>query len=275
MKTIAHISDPHFGTESARVLAGMIADFEGASLIAISGDLTQRARSDQFRAARAFLDRLPCPHLVVPGNHDVPLYNLARRFFDPLGRYREEITSDLAPTYIDDIIAVAGIATAHGVTIKSGKITSEQIERATSSLASAATQWKVIVAHHPFFGPERAQSDLVDGAGPALDAFREAGVHLILTGHLHISFSDDSAMRDVEHRIVAVHAGTCISSRTRGEPNSYNRITFDRDEVTVQVRTWNGSRFEDGSSKTYRRGRWTPEIEKVAVHEVESAPPAV
>lgn len=83
---------------------------------------------------------------------------------------------------------------------------------------------------------------------------------MILTGHLHISFSDD-AMRDEAHRMIAVHAGTCTSTRTRGEPNNYNRITFDGDEVTVLVRMWNGTAFVDGDHKIYRRG--TREIKKV------------
>ena len=76
---------------------------------------------------------------------------------------------------------------------------------------------------------------------------------MILTGHLHVSFSDDAAKRDESHRIISVHAGTCISTRTRGEPNNYNRITFDGDEVTVLVRAWDGTAFIDGDSKTYRR----------------------
>jgi hypothetical protein len=101
-----------------------------------------------------------------------------------------------------------------------------------------------------------------------ISAFRKAGVHMILTGHLHVSFSEDVAVRDAEHRLISVHAGTCISSRTRGEPNSYNRITVDGDEVTVMVRAWNGSRFVDGNHKTYRRGSRTPELEKVPAHEV-------
>ncbi|MBA2541703.1 MAG: metallophosphoesterase [Deltaproteobacteria bacterium] len=255
MTAIAHISDPHFGTENPAVLDALLGDLKGLrpSLVALSGDLTQRARTAQFRAARAFLDELQTPYLVVPGNHDVPLYNVVRRFFDPLGSYRNEITDDLAPTFNDDKLAVAGISTAHGFTAKGGRITSEQIGAATTSLATANGKWKVIVAHHPFVGPERAQGDIVDGAEPALVAFRTAGVHMILTGHLHVSFTDDAAMRDEGHRIINVHAGTCMSTRTREEPNNYNRILFDGDEVTVLVRMWNGTAFVDGDHKVYRR----------------------
>jgi len=259
MKVVAHISDPHFGTEDPRVLAGLVADLDGRtaplpSLVALSGDLTQRARTEQFRASRAFLDALPCPYLVVPGNHDVPLYNVLRRFLDPLGGYRAAITDDLAPTYQDDEIAVVGIATAHGFTRKSGRVSATQLAAASTAFRAADSRWKILVAHHPFVGPEVAKDDLVEDADAALAAFRSAGVNVMLTGHLHISFSDDAAMRDDEHRIVAVHAGTCTSTRTRGEPNNYNRITFDGDQVTVLVRAWDGHAFVDGDEKSYRRG---------------------
>lgn len=271
MKIIAHISDPHFGTEDRGVLAGLLDELHGRtgpapSLVAVSGDLTQRARSSQFRAARAFLDRLPCPYIVVPGNHDVPLYNVFSRFANPLGAYRDEITKVLAPTYSDDTLAVAGIATAHGMTIKDGKVSREQIDLAVDFLDDYPAHWKIVVAHHPFFGPDVAEDDLVDAAGTGLAAFRLAGVHMILSGHLHISFTGESAMRDEDHRIISVHAGTCISKRTRGEPNNYNRICFEGDEVTIVVRTWDGSQFVDADSKTYRRPTLrsaTQEIRKV------------
>ncbi len=270
MKVIAHLSDPHFGTQSPAIADALLAEIDGGtgprtSLVALSGDLTQRAKRPQFREARAFLDQLPCPHLVVPGNHDVPMYNVIERLTDPLGRYREHITDDLSPTYTDDTLAVAGIATAHGRTIKDGRITRAQIEAAREYFANnGRSQWKIVVAHHPFHGPDVADSDLADGATDALVAFRSAGVHLILTGHLHLAYSGESAMRDEDHRIISVHAGTCMSSRTRGEPNNYNRITFDKDQVTIQLRVWDGTKFIAGHAKTYQRSGATRELRKIA-----------
>ncbi len=263
MKVIAHISDPHFGTEDRAIANALRAELDDVSLVAVSGDLTQRAKRSQFAAARAYLDSLPCSYIVVPGNHDVPLYDVFARFGDPLGRYTDGITTDLAPTYTDDTLAVAGIATAHGMTIKDGRITAKQIADARDYFANVRSQWKVVVAHHPLDGPDVAESDLSDGAAPALAAFRAVGVHLILTGHLHVAYSGESAMRDEEHRIVSVHAGTCMSTRTRGEPNNYNRITFDGDEVTIELRAWDGTRFVEDNSKTYRRSGATRELRKV------------
>ncbi len=273
MTTIAHISDLHFGTEDPAIAAALLAELDGTSvpiptLVAISGDLTQRAKQGELTLARAFLDRLCVPYVVVPGNHDIPLYNLYARLTDGLRRYRTLITSDLTPSYSDDVIAVAGVSTPHGFTFKEGRISPAQAAAACAQLVGGHRRWKIVVAHHPLVVPEGADDrDRVEGADAALIAFRRAGVNLILTGHLHAAFTTDAAMRSEDHRIIKVHAGTCVSTRTRGEPNSYNRLTFDGDDVSIQVRVWQQSRFVDGAEKAYRRapaGSGSPVVEKLS-----------
>lgn len=259
MRTIAHISDLHFGTEDDAVTEALAAELAGATrpapaLVAISGDLTQRARPRQFQQARAFLDALQVPYLVVPGNHDVPSYNVFERLAHPLGRYCRWISDDLAPLYADDELAVVGVTTAHGLTIKDGRITREAIDRACTQLAAHPAAWKVVVAHHPLLVPDGGDaSDLADNAQEAIDAFRAAGVDVVLGGHLHLASSDDSSFRDRPRRIVAVTAGTAISTRLRGQPNSYNVLTFDHDELVVLGRVWDGHELVDGDTKRYRR----------------------
>lgn len=257
MRTIAHISDLHFGTEDDAVTEALTAALRGPeapSLVAISGDLTQRARPHELRRARAFLDGLLTPYVVVPGNHDVPMFNVFERLAHPLRRYCRAITDDLSPLYADDELAVVGVTTAHGFTVKGGRITSEAIDRACTQLAVHEAAWKVVVAHHPFLIPEGGKSsDLVDNAQEAIDAFRAVGVDLLLGGHLHLAYSDDVAFRDRARRIVAVAAGTAISTRLRGHPNSYNHLAFDGDDVTVTNRVWDGSAFVEGDVKRYRR----------------------
>src|SRR5687767_83793 len=128
MTTIAHLSDLHFGRHDP-VLADVLVTQLGKTrpdLIVISGDLTQRARRSQFAAARDFLRRLPGPVLIVPGNHDVPLYDVMRRFLQPLGRYRRYICADLEPFFCDSQIAVLGINTARSATFSNGRISYEQ-----------------------------------------------------------------------------------------------------------------------------------------------------
>ncbi|HEU0031476.1 MAG TPA: metallophosphoesterase family protein [Kofleriaceae bacterium] len=260
MKTLVQISDPHFGTEDRRVLAGLLRDLEGVTaprpdVLAISGDLTQRARVSQFQAARAFLDRLDLPFVVVPGNHDVPLYNMFNRLFRPLDRYKQYITDDLAPTYFDNELAVIGIDTAHGFTIKDGRVTDAHTTQICAQLGSHHTRWRVLVAHHPFVMPLGAKErDLVNGAHDAVKKLEACGIDVILTGHMHVPYTTDAAGYAAgEGEVIAVHAGTCLSTRLRGEPNGYNRLEFAGEQLTIVHRIWDGEQFVDGPSNVYQR----------------------
>ncbi|HSQ20225.1 MAG TPA: metallophosphoesterase, partial [Blastocatellia bacterium] len=114
MRTLVHLSDIHFGRLDEAIIEPLIQTINNIKpdVVAISGDLTQRARSHQFKAARAFLDALPKPQIVVPGNHDIPMHNLLYRFAQPLDKYRRYITDDLRPLYSDEEIVVVGVNTA-------------------------------------------------------------------------------------------------------------------------------------------------------------------
>ncbi|HUQ03276.1 MAG TPA: metallophosphoesterase [Kofleriaceae bacterium] len=265
MKLVAHISDPHFGSERPAIAAALLADLNGhtaplPSLVVVSGDLTQRAKEQQFHAARAFLDALTPPYVVVPGNHDIPLFDVWNRFLHPLDRYRTIVTDDFMPYHVDDELVAVGLNTAHSFTLKDGRITTEQARAAAAVFAAHPDRFKILVCHHPFIVPaSRPARERVDGADDALPILHDAGVEVFCTGHLHTAFaSDTGGFRDDTREILAVHAGTCISSRTRGEPNGYNHLRLDGDELTIIHRLWNGVVFVDGSHKTYRRdrGRW-------------------
>ena len=260
MRTIAHISDLHFGREDPVVAAALLAELDGTtaplpSLVAISGDLTQRARPDQLCAARDFLDLLPVPTVVVPGNHDVPLYDLFARFLRPLGRYRRYVGQPLMPIHVDDEMAVIGVTTAHGFTFKGGRITRATVDAIRATLAPIDVGWKILVAHHPFVLPkDGGAADRVVGGEQAMPLLEEAGVEIILTGHLHVAFSSDpTAFRSDDRAIIQVHAGTSMSVRRRGEPNGYNLVTIDGDDVEIAHRVWDSDRFVTGSTKSYRR----------------------
>jgi len=266
MRTIAHLSDLHFGAEDPVVAEALLEELDGRaapvpSLVAISGDLTQRAREPEFLACRAWLDRLPGPYLVVPGNHDVPLFDVVSRFLHPLQRYQQLITPDLMPRHVDDELSVIGVNTAHSFTVKDGRITHEETAAVAAWLAAQGDRYKILVAHHPFVVPPGVKhADRVDGAEAAVPVLEDAGLELILSGHLHVAYLGDTAMfRSQDRAIVAVHAGTCMSTRRRGEPNGYNRLSIDGDELRVLHRVWNGGfRFVDGAAKLYRResGHW-------------------
>ena len=136
MRTVVQLSDLHFGTTIAATLDPLIELLWtlAPDLVIVSGDLTQRAKTAQFIEARAYLDRMPRPRLVIPGNHDVPVYDIARRFLSPLGRYRTHITDDLSPVFLDDEIVVLGINTARSLTFKGGGISAQQLAATTAYL---------------------------------------------------------------------------------------------------------------------------------------------
>ena len=151
MRTVVQISDLHFGRIDPR-LPGPLADTIrriAPDVVVVSGDLTQRARRAQFREAAEYLATLPKPQIVIPGNHDVPLYDVARRFLAPLTRFRRYIADEAFPTYIDDEIAVVGVNTARSLTFKGGRINARQaaeIQRRFDGLPERVT--RIVVTHH-------------------------------------------------------------------------------------------------------------------------------
>ena len=259
MRSIAHISDLHFGRIDPPVADALAEDLrrEPPSLLVISGDFTQRARAGQYALAAAYRKRLPMPQIVVPGNHDIPKFNLFRRFFSPLDGYIEHISADLTPVFQDQEMFVLGVNTARSFTHKSGWFEKEQLAGICDRFRLVPEGlMKVLVTHHPFIpSPHDRRGDILRGAGRALGLLEQCGVDLLLAGHLHRAYHGDVRSHHVSARrsVLSIQAGTATSTRRRHEPNSYNWITLGRDSVTVEVRTWNGRAFEASQASRYRR----------------------
>jgi 3',5'-cyclic AMP phosphodiesterase CpdA len=244
VKTIVHLSDLHFGRVDEAVRIGLEAAVTQAApdLVVVSGDLTQRARVTEFLQARRFLDSLPAPTIVVPGNHDVPLYDVFRRFLRPLTRYRRIVSDDLEPFYVDAEIAVAGINTARSSTFKNGRINERQLVRMTERFAALAPEiTRIVVVHHPFgHAGTKNERDIVGRAGLAFDAFSKSRIDMILAGHLHAAHASPSSERyDIDgYAALLIQAGTATSTRRRGEANSFNVIRIERPHAELDCRTW-------------------------------------
>jgi 3',5'-cyclic AMP phosphodiesterase CpdA len=243
-RTIVHLSDLHFGRVDERLLkplAALVAKLQ-PDLVAISGDLTQRAKPEQFAAARAWLDTLPAPKVVVPGNHDVPLYRVWERLASPLGNFRKFIDGDLEPEFVDEEIAVIGINSARALTFKGGRVNVAQLERLRARLQPLpASLTKIVVTHHPFTLPAGAnEDDIVGRASLAMEVFHELGVDLLLSGHMHSSLASNTAERyPIEgYAALVVQAGTATSMRGRGERNSFNVLRIDGEQVEVERHGW-------------------------------------
>jgi 3',5'-cyclic AMP phosphodiesterase CpdA len=244
MRTLAHLSDLHFGRVDPALLAPLALAVKQArpDVVVVSGDFTQRARNAQFEAAAEWIRGLPHPQILVPGNHDIPLYDVARRFLSPLARFRRHVQDDPFPWYADDEIAVIGINTARSLTFKGGRINREQVDevaRRFRGLPDAIT--RVVVSHHPFDLPESAEDrDLVGRASMAMEAFAGCGVDLFLSGHLHLSHAASTAARYAIDGFAALvfQAGTASSTRGRGEANAFNLVHVGATDMSLETMAW-------------------------------------
>jgi 3',5'-cyclic AMP phosphodiesterase CpdA len=261
LRRIAHLSDLHFGRTDPDVVRGACEAVTRLKpdLVVVSGDLTQRARSHQFRAARAFLDRLPKPQIVVPGNHDIPLWNFWARTFSPLKKYRRIVTGNLSPFFADSEIAVLGLNTARSLTIKDGRINRHQIDLAVARFSTGEPHCvRILVTHHPFDQPEKGDAgDIVGRAVMAMGAIGER-VDLILSGHLHLGRSGSSATRYPGSGALIVLAGTATSTRVRGgEPNAFNLLEIDGDKLALKRFEWAApsATFRAAAQQNFTRDR--------------------
>jgi 3',5'-cyclic AMP phosphodiesterase CpdA len=243
-RTVLHLSDLHFGKVDSHVIEPLVATISSLrpDVIAVSGDLTQRAKPSEFEQARAFLDRLTAPLIVVPGNHDVPLLNPYTRFVQGFSRFHRHITADPTPEFVDDEIAVVGINTARSLTWKWGRVNRAQMTRVRDRLfALPAHIVRIVVMHHPFELPEGVSKlELVGRARMGMDKLAECGADILLSGHLHAAHVCDTVRRYniYGHSALVVQAGTATSSRQRGEQNSFNCLRIGAAETTIESWTW-------------------------------------
>jgi 3',5'-cyclic AMP phosphodiesterase CpdA len=268
MKRLAHISDLHFGRTDRNVVTALaqdLAEFR-PDLCIVTGDLTQRARPEQFEEAREFLEGLPFPRLVVPGNHDIaPLWRPIARLTDPYELYRRYFSQELDSLYVDDELLVMGLNTVHPLRWKEGRVTPEQIAWVESCVLRYPNRFHVVAAHHPIADiADRPLRHRIRGVRALYTAIDRAGVDLLLTGHLHVSYNGPAAQRLGRDRsLLLAQASTATSTRLRGHPNAYNRILVDAGHVVVDLRSWDGEQFQSGTLGGYRltNGRWQTELD--------------
>jgi 3',5'-cyclic AMP phosphodiesterase CpdA len=243
VRLVVHLSDIHTGRLDRNVVEALAPTIRAVHphLVVLSGDLTQRATVPQFLEARAFLDALEAPALVIPGNHDVPLWNVAARFFGPLERYKRYITTDLAPVFQDDEMVVAGVNTARSLTWGEGRISAHQVDGILARLNGVPRgATRIVVTHHPFDLPPGVHDKRLLGRAPmAMAKLAAAGADLFLSGHLHQSHVSHSAerYRIAGHSALIVQAGT-VSMRGRGEDPSFNVLRLDRDRLALGRFVW-------------------------------------
>lgn len=245
MTRILQFSDTHFGTERKPVVEAALdlARSLAPDLVVISGDITQRARRGQFAAARKFIERLSLPVLAVPGNHDIPLYNVFARALNPYGNYKRALGAVLEPVFENAGLLAIGVNTTRPRRHKDGEISDTQIARVAQRLRQARPgQLRVVVAHHPVRAKvESDRHNLLFGRERALAAWAQAGIDLILGGHIHLPYVLPASADPALAAGWVVQAGTTCSRRVRGSiPNSVNLITREPsgDGQVCHVERW-------------------------------------
>ena len=244
MRTLIHVSDLHFGRIDPALIPPLLQSICSVrpDLVVVSGDLTQRARTREFVAARKFLDAIPFPQIVVPGNHDVPLHNVFARLFRMLDRFRRYIAENLEPWYVDDEIAVAGVNTTRALTGKNGRISRSQVKQLRRRFAAVSPgHIKIVVTHHPFDLPPGVKGErVILRSRLAMQALSEIGVDILLAGHFHVAGTIQATTRyKIDHyAALIVSAGTTTSTRGRGQSNSFNVNRIEHDNVAVTQYHW-------------------------------------
>lgn len=261
MIQIAHISDIHFGRTDGIVVAGLLETLRERKphCIVVSGDLTQRAKTTEYRQAADFLEQLPAPYIVIPGNHDISATKLFERFFLPWRKWRRHIPAPRESLLEMQGATIVGINTVRlkdfSFDWSRGAISGSQVQRVQKDFARCdAGHLKILVAHHPFWLPERfARRHVIYGRNKALDSFRVYGPDIILSGHVHVPF-----VRILAGKIIS-HAGTATSTRlVEDNSNSFNLITGDSKRLEIRPFVWGGSRFHSSTANHFQKrdGDW-------------------
>ena len=230
MTTLLQLSDPHFGTERLAVAEALraLVHAQRPEVLLLSGDITQRATAAQFAAARAFVDSLAVPRcLAIPGNHDIPLFDLASRLLRPYARYARAFGDELEPHLENADLLLLALNTTRRWRHVDGEISAAQIERVARRFEAAPPgQWRVVMVHQPIAVPLAADAhNLLHGHLAARQRWAAAGADLVVGGHIHLPYVLALPEAAASRPLWAVQAGTALSHRVRaGVGNSVNLI---------------------------------------------------
>jgi 3',5'-cyclic AMP phosphodiesterase CpdA len=246
VSTLVQISDTHFGTEQPAVVEAVVAlvDSLRPNVVVLSGDITQRAHHNQFRAAHRFVERLSTPRLLtLPGNHDIPLFNLFARVFQPYANYEACFGKDLEPYFESDSLLIQCVNTTRPNRHKDGEVSAGQIERVSARLQAAKPhQLRIVVTHQPVHVIRPSdEKNLLHGHQAVVRAWSRAGADIVMGGHIHLPYVRplSDRLNDLSRRIWSVQAGTAVSHRTRGNiPNSLNVLRYEQRSTGCKVERW-------------------------------------
>lgn len=260
---IMHLSDLHFGTEEDATVNGLKNSIQSLSpdLIIISGDFTQVGSAAEYETAQNFLKDINTPFFCVPGNHDIPRYNLIERFFSPYKKYKTYIADDLCPFMETDHAIIAGINTARRMlphwNWSHGAVSDKQLDHIRDGFdemdKNGQDRFRICVMHHPVQADEDFPLNVIFyNREKTLQMIHDMGVDLVLTGHVH--HADISNMGG---STVFLSASTALSTRLREQQNGFNIIDIDDDSFSIRHFNFDESSFHEG--ELIRHNRFRPD----------------
>jgi 3',5'-cyclic AMP phosphodiesterase CpdA len=266
MTTIAHISDPHFGTVDVPVRDALLRELraEHIDLVVLTGDITQRARASQFHEAREFLDALkPKPWIAIPGNHDIPLFDVLTRAFQPYRLFNRFISNEIEPSYAMEDVAVVCFNATRRTRHKNGVLPRRPVTQTAKRISALSQPFKIVATHQPLAVTlDSERHNVARGADRALEQWINAGADLFIGGHIHLPYCTLVRAPGSARTAVVLQAGTSISLRVRhGVPNSFNRLVFDARSMRLERCDYDAALTSFTTTRTYQAERtptgWT------------------
>ena len=256
MTSILHFADIHFGVEDTAALAQLeaVIDRLQPDVCVISGDVTQSGSEEEFEAAARWIESLPGPKVITPGNHDTPMYGIIDRVLQPFDRYADYIEPLNTDGWEDDHVVIRSMNTARGVQMKldwsTGVVDLDALDEIIADMrARPANKLRFLNVHHPFIYPPEAplQKETVNGP-EGLVRLADGNVDAVLSGHIHVPFVVERRPGDSE--MLSVSAGT-LSTRRRGNDAAFNHIVVDDTDMAIRMVSFDGAEFLE--SETFRK----------------------
>lgn len=236
MTRLIHLTDLHFGLHRQSLVQPLHTAIvsNAPDLVVVSGDLTHRAHAGQFRQAMAFLRDLSVRVMVVPGNHDMPLFNLFARLLHPFGPYRAEVNRDLAPMLQVGRLRLFGINTADPFSRRGGVVRTDEIDRICRAMQDGPQDvTNILVCHHPMEEPPGFERGETRGARAAMDRLAASGLHMALSGHLHHWQAGLGISESTTRKIFQMQTGTALCARARERDHGFTVMDVAADRVSV------------------------------------------
>lgn len=254
---IAHVSDIHFGAENTDAIDAATEAIEAAApdVLVVSGDLTQRGKRTEFDRAATWLDHFSCGVLSVPGNHDVPLLNLANRAYKPFSRY-DKFLGQYSSAYETETTKIVGLNTARGWQIRKNWAEGSVNLSDLSAILSRAQTSQILTCHHPFLPIPGAPLKTRTRRGQAASQLiAGSAIELLLTGHVHkpnavVHHHDSGAYLNIT-------SGT-LSRRLRDQPPSFNFIRLSTEAIEMRIMTLEHGVMAELETLTWSRRNLMP-----------------